>query len=240
MIESYKKKGALSHKELLEKKIKEGLWSQEKEKKIAFIENNIRIMSEKKRKASISSQIEDIEELIEGYKKEYIEMYKEKSSLLNLSAESLSLSPVIEYTIHLSFFEDTMFLKNAFSIDDVIDFSTEELHQMILEHRKFVDIFSNKSLRKISVDKNIRSFVKASNNAESFFGKRGCSLTANQIKLFDFSKYFINLIDRIEDITEEEKNDPDEIERIFILESNKDQIKPAETRGKLLEVFAKT
>lgn len=240
MVESYKKKGALSYTDLLNKKIEEGLWSKDKEKKLSSIQNNVRIMSEKKRKASIPSQIEEIEELIENYEQEYTNIYKEKSSLLNLSAESLSLSPVIEYTIYISFFEDENLKNKAFSIDDVVDFSSEELYEMILEHRRFINLFSNKNLRKISVDKNIRAFIKASSNTETFFGKRGCSLTANQIKLFDFSKYFTGLIDRIEDITEEEKCDPDEIERIFILESNKDQIKPAETRGKLLEVFTKT
>lgn len=240
MIKSYKAKGALSDKDLLDKRVKEGLWSEDKEKKLKFLENNIRIMSDKKRKASISSQIEDIEELISGYEKEYISIYNERSSLLNLSAESLTLSAVIEYTIHLSFFSDQLLTQHAFSIEDVVDFSTKELHETILEHRRFAALFCNNNIRRISVNRNVRSFIKASSNVESFFGKRGCDLTANQVKLFDFAKYFTSLIEKIEDITEEEKTDPDEIERIFILESNKDNIKPAETRGKLLDVFSKT
>lgn len=216
------------------------MWSEDKEKKLNFIEQNIKTMTEKRRKASISSQLDDIDELIKSYEDQYSQIYKDRMSLLALSAESLSITPVLEFTISISFFEDVSLSKQMFSLEDVIEFSTQQLNEVIVCYKSFADKFSNQNLRRVSVDKNVRHFIKASAGAEAFFGLTGCRLTSNQIKLFDLSKYFSSLIDQIKEITEEEKSNPDEIESLYILQMNENQIKPAETRGKLLEVFSKT
>lgn len=239
LIEEYKGKGALPKKDLLEKKIKEGLWTVEKEKKMTSLENNIRLMSQKKRKASIVSQIEDIEELIKDYEKEYIKLYQEKNSLINLSAESLASSATTEFIISLSFYNDEACKEKTFSLEDVIDFSTDELSEILVIYKDCSDLFKTDNIKKISVNSNVKIFVKAATNAESFFGRSGSKLTRNQVYLFDYCKYFSSLLDRIQDIDEEERQDPDEIERIFILEMNKDQIKPGESRAKLMEAFGK-
>jgi hypothetical protein len=240
MLSYYKNKGAFLRDDLLKMRIKEGVWSEDKDKKITFLENNIRIMIDKKKKASIESQIDEIEEIVSNYEKDYIALATERNSILSLSAESLTSSAVTEFILSLSFYNDKELNNKSFEIDDVIDFSTQEMNCYIKEHRLFMNNLSNFNLRFVGANENVRGFIKASNNAESFFGVRGCSLTSNQIKLFDYAKYFSSLIERIQDITDDEKNHPDEIERRYILESNKQEVKPEESKSKLMEVFNKT
>ena len=219
-IESYKAKGALSKKDLLDKKIKENLWSEEQEKTLNSLSNNIELMLSKRSKAVLDEQLDEIDNIIKDYRVSYNSLLSKKESLLNLSAETLSNGPITEYILHLSFYEDEKLEKKAFDIEDVIDFSDEELYEVIDCYRTCLDSFSTSNIRKLSALKNVRDYIKNSSNAESYFNKSGYLLSQNQLTLFDYSKYFISLLEKISNITYEESNDADEIERIFITETN--------------------
>jgi hypothetical protein len=219
--------------------VEEGLWSPDQESKLSFLERNISLMVNKKRSASVLSQIEDIEELIKGYEKDYSALYQKKHSLLNLSAESLASSATTEFMIHMSFFDDENLIKNSFSLDDVVEFSSEEISDVLSLYKDIIDLFVPINIKKVSVNDKFRKFMKMSSGAESFFGKSGYKLTLHQINLFDYCLYYTKLLERIEEISPEERQDPDEIERIFILEINKDKMKQGIDRTKVSEAFAK-
>lgn len=239
MLGEYKEKGALLEADLIEKKIKEGLWEENKEKKLNKLETDIRIMSESKKKAAIPSQLLDIEEVIEGFEKQRRDLLLDRSTLTSLSAETLTRSALTEFIVHLSFYKDFSCSENLFSLEDVIDFSREELWEVVSEQTRVSYNFGAKSLRKISVSSVIRDFIKSSNGPESFFGKSGYLLTLNQVHLFEYGKYFTSLIEQL-DLSYEDKQDPDEIERQYLLKiNNKKEENPDKTRGKLINSFAK-
>lgn len=219
-IESYKAKGALSKKDLLDKKIKENLWSEEDEKTLKSLHSNIQLMLSKRSRAMFDEQIDQIDEIILDYRKTYNSLLSKKEKLLILSAETLSNGPITEYILHLSFYKDEKLENKLFDIEDVIDFNDEELFEAIDCYRDCLDSISGSNIRRISALKNIRDYIKNSSNAESYFNRSGYLLTQNQLTLFEYSKYFISLLEKIKDITEEESNDADEVERIFITEMN--------------------
>jgi len=219
-IEDYKTKGALSKKDLLDKKIKENLWSEEQEKTLDSLNNNIELMLSKRSKSMFDEQLDEIDNIIKDYRLSYNSLLSKKEALLNLSAETLSNGPITEYILHLSFYEDEKLEKKVFDIEDVIDFNDEELYEVIETYRTCLDSFSTSNIRKLSALKNVRDYIKNSSNAESYFNKNGYLLSQNQLTLFDYSKYFISLLEKISNITYEESNNADEIERIFITETN--------------------
>ncbi len=219
-IENYKAKGALSKKDLLDQKIKENLWSEEEENSLKSLNNNIELMITRRAKALLPEQLDEIDNIINDYRKSYNSLLSKKENLLNLSAETLSTGPITEYILHLTFYKDEKLENKLFDIEDVIDFDDEELFETINCYRKCLNLFSASNMRKISVSKNIQDYIKNSSNAESYFNRSGYLLTQNQLSLFDYCKYFISLLEKIEDITDEERNDPDEIEKIFITEMN--------------------
>lgn len=219
-IESYKAKGALSKKDLLDKKIKENLWSEEQDKTLISLSNNIQLMLSKRSKAMFDEQLDEIDNIITDYRKSYNSLLSKKENLLNLSAETLSNGPITEYILHLSFYKDEKLENKVFEIEDVIDFSDQELYEVVDCYKDCLDLFSTSNIRKLSALKNVRDYIKNSSNPESYFNKNGYLLTQNQLTLFDYSKYFISLLEKTENITDEERNDADEIERIFITEMN--------------------
>lgn len=239
MIEFYKGKGAFGEKELIETKIKSGDWSIDQQNKMDFLSKNIGLMVSKKRKASVLSQLEAIEEIIKDYEKEYRILERIKNSLLNLSAESLALSAKAEYVIALHFFSDSDLKNNSFTLDEVINFYTEELIEVLSVYRNINKEISLDNIRRISIKPYVREAIKSSSGIESFFGKKGYELTLAQIRLFDYSNYFTKLLEKIEDITPEEQEDPDEIERIFILTINKDNEKPSMDRSGMIHKLSK-
>jgi hypothetical protein len=219
-IESYKTKGALSKKDLLDKKIKEDLWSEEQDKTLLSLKNNIQLMLSKRSKAMFDEQLDEIDNIIKDYRVSYNSLLSKKENLLILSAETLSNGPITEYILYLSFYKDEKLENKLFDIEDVIDFSDKELFEAVDSYRNCIDSFSTSNIRNLSALKNVRDYIKNSSNAESYFNKSGYLLTQNQLTLFEYSKYFISLLEKIDHITDEESNNADEIERIFITEMN--------------------
>lgn len=226
-IEKYKQKGALSKEDLIKKKIEENLWSEDKDKELKSLENNIQIMLNRRSKALLDSQIEDIDSIIKDYDTKYYSLLNKRESLLRLSAETLANSPITEFIIHLSFYQDEQLQNKCFDLEEVIDFDDDELYETINCYRTSIERFSLKNIKKVSLNRKIADFIKNSSNAESFFGKSGYLITQNQITLFENCKYFLSLLERIKDITDEERQDPDEVEKIFIAEMNAKKQKPA-------------
>ena len=226
-IEKYKEKGALSKEDLIKKKIKENLWSEDKDKEIKSLENNIQIMSNRRSKALLDTQIEDIDSIIKDYENKYYSLLNKRESLLALSAETLANSPITEFIIYLSFYQDESLQKKCFDLEEVIDFDDDELYETINCYRTSIERFSLKNIKKVSLNRKIADFIKNSSNAESFFGRSGYLITQNQITLFENCKYFLSLLEHIKDITDEERQDPDEVEKIFIAEMNAKKQKPA-------------
>ena len=219
-IENYKAKGALSKKDLLDQKIKDNLWSNEEENTLKSLDSNIQLMSSRRAKALLPEQLDEIDNIIKDYRKSYNLLALKKENLLNLSAETLSNGPITEYILHLSFYKDEKIENKLFEIDEIIDFDDDELFEVINCYKECLNLFNASNMRRLSVSKNIQDYIKNSSNAESYFNRSGYLLTQNQLSLFDYSKYFISLIEKINDITDEERNDPDEIEKLFITEMN--------------------
>lgn len=177
-------------------------------------------MLSRRSKALLPEQLDEIDDIIKDYQKSYNSLAQKKENLLNLSAETLSNGPITEYILYLSFYEDEKLERKLFEIDEIIDFDDNEIFETINVYRKCLNLFSTSNMRRLSVSKNIQDYIKNSSNAESYFNRSGYLLTQNQLSLFDYCKYFISLIEKIPNITEEERNDPDEIEKIFITEMN--------------------
>jgi hypothetical protein len=196
-------------------------------------------MTAKKRKAAVLTQLNDIEELIEGYQKEYSELVFQKHRLLHLSAEQMASSAKIEFIVHQSFFNDEECRHNSFTLDDVASFDTDELNAILQQYKIVSEEINQTNVRKISVKSYVREAIKLSAGIEHFFGKKGFELSIVQGHLFDYSNYFVKLLERIENISPEDREDPDEIERLFILEMNKDSIKQGADRTKLQQAFTK-
>lgn len=237
MILSYSEKGALKEKELLDLKIKNGEWTIDKEEKIDFFLKNIALMTEKRNKAAIPSQMESIDEIINTYKNDCSKLESEKSNLLRLSAESLALSAKIEYIIYSSFFNDKDCIENSFSLDEVIDFSIDELIELLNIHKYVNEHISIKNIKKISIKNSLRDSIKHSLGIESFFGKKGYELSVPQIYLFDYAKYFQKILENIDHSYIDDIEDPNNIEDAYIFYINKDKVKSGAERSDLINKF---
>lgn len=177
-------------------------------------------MLSRRSKALLPEQLDEIDDIIKDYQKSYNSLAQKKENLLNLSAETLSNGPITEYILYLSFYKDEKLENKLFEIEEIIDFDDNELFETINSYRRCLNLFGTSNIRRLSVSKNVQDYVKNSSNAESYFNRSGFLLTQNQLSLFDYCKYFISLIEKIPNITEEQRNDPDEIEKIFIIEMN--------------------
>lgn len=217
---TFKNKGAKTQEEIIELKIKTGEWSQDFEHKITTIRQNISLMTEKKSKASIISQIDEIDSIIRDYNKELLPLLNKKNSFFELSAETLTESAVTDFILSISLFTDEHCKNKLLNFEDVEHFSPEELGRYIEIYKNNISVLDYHKIREVSVYPKFYHFFKSCNSSESFFGRKGMDLTQNQVILFDSAKYFEKLLEQIDGLSEEERLIPEEIENAFILSRN--------------------
>lgn len=219
-LNHYKNLDAKTESEILEIKKKSGEWSEEEEKKIERIRFNIQNMRDKRGKASIESQLDEIDKIILEYQNELFPLLSKKNRFFINSAERFADTAVTDFILSIALFQDKELKKPLFSLSDIEYFTEEETYKYVSIYKDLIGSLNYDKMKKVSVCPRYFSFFKNSANAESFFGKCGKDLTQNQVVLFDVAKYFQKLLEHISDITEEERGDPDAIERLFILSQN--------------------
>jgi len=219
-ISSYAIKGAKKQDQILKEKIKTKEWSEDYESQIKSLERNILLMHEKKSKASIESQIDEIDEIIKDYHKDLSPLLEQKFSFFLNSAEHLADLATTDFVLSISLFLDQELKTLKFQLEDIEYFSNEETKIYVKLYQNNNVNLSRDIIRKVAIDPKFIYFFEGSVSPESFFGKCGKDLTQNQILLFDTAKRFSKLISEIDDLSEEERSDPDLIEKAYILFKN--------------------
>lgn len=231
-IDRYLKLGAKTEYQILQEKKETKLWTDEDENQIKSLELNISLMQEKKGKASIESQLEEIDIIIKEYVDKLNPLLNKRYSLLLTSAEHLAEMASTDFVLSLSLFRDRELTVPYFSLEDIEHFTESETQKYVRLYRETVASLDHNMLRKTSINPRFFDFFKNASSAESYFGKSGKDLTRNQIILFDCAKYFHMLIGEVPDLTDEERLDPEKIERAVILTRNqKDEPKDNDLRN---------
>lgn len=219
-LEHFKDRGAKTREDIIIEKIQASEWSQAEDKQIEAIERNISLMRDKKAKASIESQLDEIDGIISDYYKDLNPLINKKESFFVNSAETFTESAVTDYILSRSLFKNENCSIPYLELEEIEHLDQSELFKYINLYKELIGRIDYVTIRKIAVYPKFFTFFRNSNSAESFFGKAGKDLTQNQVILFECVKYFEKLIENTPNLTDEERSDPDELERAFILGKN--------------------
>lgn len=222
ILDHYISIGAKKQEDILEQKRQENLWSDEMESKIKSLENNILLMSNKRGRAYIESQLDEIDQIIADYQSELNELLNKKNSFFVNSAETYADSAITDFIIQKSFFVDKELVRPKFSLSDVEYLDKEEIAKYVKFYSISAGKIDLKMIKYVAINPKFYMFFEKSSSSESFFGRPGFKVTRNQILLFDYSKYFADIIGKTPDLSADERKDPDKIEKAFIVSQNQD------------------
>lgn len=196
-LEEAKKKGLLEEQQKLDLLDEKNIWKKSKEEEIKKIKDEINLNNDTKRKLLINSQIEQINSKNKELEKKLLDIEKERSEVIGMTAEDYALRKANEYLIYLSFCKNKDFCPYFESEEDFFNLEIEELTKYAYLYQKYLSIFSLSNLKKLAVSNFFMNiFFLSENNPFTFFGKSISKLTHHQVNLFTLARTYKYTLER--------------------------------------------
>lgn len=175
--------------------IKEGLWSEEKEKEISKIKQFLSGLKQTKLKLFKESDIKEVQSSIDENAKILNSLVKEKKELVSFTVEDYVAKKVNEYYMFISLFKDKSLELPFFTEEEFDDLENKNLFDLINIYNKISEDFKDINLKRISLSPSYLSiFNLCDDNVYNLHGKGAIFLTFYQIELFSFARYFKNAV----------------------------------------------
>lgn len=216
-------KGAPTEADRLKYIILKGLWGQDREKEIDRQRDTILRFEDGKKQEVRPSIIQNYEKQIEEEKSKLENILNEKALKIGTTAELYAQQRLNDYYIINNIFLNKDFSQPLFTESDFEDFPDSTVQEVVNFYSKTVEPCSSSYLRYLVVqDFFIDYYNLCSDNLYMFFGKPVSDLTMYQIRLGNTARYFKSLIEHTDmsKLAPGTKNDPDAIERLFIVNKN--------------------
>lgn len=190
-----REKGLQSNQEKMDDLIREGDWSEDKNRQIIELKRSIGNLHDTRAKLFIEHQKKSIQEKIEASSESLQKLESEKSSLLGYTAEVFSSKKANEYFIFESLRKDREMKERFFdeeSFDDLDNFSLGELIHL---YNEISENFSELNLKRTAYSSGfLNLFYMSPESVYEFYGKPVLELTFYQIEVYSNAKIFKNLV----------------------------------------------
>jgi hypothetical protein len=194
-FEKAKSMGLPTAKQQEEYLIKEGLWSEDKNKKIIELDKFISNLKTTKSKLFLKAQIDQINTEIDKNDAELKALKYEKKDLIGYTVEEYAAKKINEYYMYVSLFEDEKLQNRFFKKEDYDELDNKDIVLLIRSYNEVNDKFNDRNLKRISLAGYFSNIFYLSNDDPYiFYGKPLVELSFYQIELFSYGKYFKSII----------------------------------------------
>ena len=213
VFEKAKKNGLPTEKETLELLIREGIWSNKEEGEIDELKIYSTNLKETKKNLIIPSQIEVINKDISKAEESLNVLLSKRGSLFTSTCESYASNKNNDYSIYLSFYKNKNLNKAYFTWDEFCEVPKRELQVMFTGYMQNTEHLSINNIKYLSIS-NVFSIyynVLGQENLYKFFDENIYSLSYYQLNLLNYAKILNSIIENVENVPENIKQDPDEL-----------------------------
>ena len=180
-----RKQGLQTNDEKLKELIKNGFWSEEKEKQLNNSKEVLLGLYEGKRNnVKMPSAVKDYMKLIEAEEKVYNEKMHEKRAMLGLTCEVYAERNLNDFYIISNIFKDKELKTPFFQVEDIDFMADSDIAGIITEFNSILECCSDVNIRKMTMQPFFQNyFFLVGDNLIDFFGKPICDLTFFQVSL---------------------------------------------------------
>lgn len=207
------KNGVFTESQKVKLAIKNNLWSEEEDRKIASISLAISSLTERRSKAALPSQKNALSKEIDDNYLILSELRKKRGEIIGVTAESIANQRSEDYYIYKSFFTDKNFDVPLYD-DDYFDIISEEdmeiLKSCYFESLKFI---LNGNIKKIAISNRFLSLMGLTDNYYEVLGKPFSNYTFYQMDLLTYGKLYKHILNMEPKPPVEIRHDPDKLEQ---------------------------
>lgn len=207
--------GLPTRKERVDYLIKEGIWTEKKNKEILNTKTNLAGLHKTKEKVFLQSHIDQTNKEIEKNQIKLAIQEREKEELIGFTAEVYASRRINEHYMYNALFGENK--EKLFSKEEFDELGEGDMVELIGLYNKSTKKFKSNTLKKISVSGFFTNlFYLCDDDPFVFFGKAVVGLTFYQIELFGYGRYYKGMIQNSDNKPPEEvSKDPEKLVEWF-------------------------
>lgn len=203
------KRGIPQKEELIADLKKEGVWTDEDDRKIIRHENYIEQLVKGKSQLVLKSQLDQQNKNISEARKELESMLNKKQEILGINAEDYADKRSNDYYIIKSFFNDAELKDPLFPDENAYsELYAEDVTGLVKLYNNTFECFEEENIQHMILQDFYYIYFPFSEDTVGFFGRPVVELTYNQLKLIVYTKIFKNIFENNMHIPEKIKKDP--------------------------------
>jgi hypothetical protein len=204
-------KGIPSEKEMLDSLREDGLWSDNDDKKIIDLEQEIEGLQGAKRNSFLPSQKKNIQETINSKKKDLNFLFNKKAELVGKTSERYGSQRSNEEFIRYLIYSDHQCSQHFFTDEQFSNLSENEIEFFIKESDQIGRRLCESNIQHVVLRDFFNMYMSQTEDVAAFYGKPIIELSVYQLKLAIYARIFYNIFQYHEDIPERMKQDPEAI-----------------------------
>lgn len=233
-------KGIPSEKEMLDSLREDGLWSDDDDRKIIDLEQELDGLRSAKRNSFLPSQKKHIQETIETKQKELHFLFNKKAELVGKTSERYGSQRSNEEFIRYLIYADQQCSRHFFTDEQFANLSEEEVEFFVKENDYISRRLNENNIQHVVLRDFFNMYMSQTEDVSAFYGKPIIELSVYQLKLAIYARIFFNIFQYNEDIPERMKQDPEAILDFVDRKKNKDSKNYVNTEKGASAVFGAT
>lgn len=224
--EKYRKiaieRGLEAEEERVSYVIKEGIWSEEDDAKIASLENELESLKATAKATFLPSQKDLLLKDAEKRREELIALTADKKEIIGKTAEDYAAVRGGDELLRSLLFGNEALTKNLYTEDDFGDLETWEIAKIGEIYQGIGDKFADSVIQKAVLRPFFNMYLSSCENLADFYGKPVVDLTIYQLKVALYGRMFFNIFQNTMDIPEHIKDDPEKLMAFSDAQMNRD------------------
>lgn len=201
-------KGIPSEKEMLDSLREDGLWSDDDDRKIIDLEQELEGLRSSKRLSFLPSQKKNIQETIESKQRDLYFLLNKKAELVGKTSERYGSQRSNEEFIRYLIYSDPKCSQHFFNDEEFSNLSEEEVGYFVKENDCISHRLNESNIQHVVLRDFFNMYMSQTEDVSAFYGKPIIELSVYQLKLAIYARIFFNMFQYHEDIPETMKKDP--------------------------------
>jgi len=214
-FEKYKdlalKRGLETEAERIKYVLKEKLWEEKDDMKIASLEGEITNLKKTVNQLLLASQREEYNKLILQRAEELYELKKSRSEVVGKTAEDYGTGRSSDELLRFLLFKDKDLKENLYTEEEFAELEGWEIKQLTDLHLDIQSRLADDKIQKAVLRPFFSMYLSLCEDAYGFYQKPVTELTIYQLRVVLFGRMFFNIFQNTEDIPDNIRDDPEKL-----------------------------
>lgn len=188
--------------------IANGLWTEEKEKKIESDRVHLVHLNTNKKNLAVASQAKMVQEEIESVEKARAALLDERFRLIGQTAEDFATTRINELYIINSLYKDKNLISPLIDEEEYDELEPREFSRIVDSYNAKMIEFNHDNLKRVAISQFYQNNFSMTENLYYFFGRPIAFLSHYQQELGYWGKVFQSILNEDKSVPEELKDDP--------------------------------